>query len=91
MTHDEAELLKPGTLICIREEALADVPEGSALSLQTVAEKDGYIYRFVALVDEEFFPVQAKSLATGADMEFRPGEVAQMEERNDSLLLQVRG
>ena len=76
MLFEEAQARTPGTLICIREEMLDDDPENEGVSsLQDVAAKDGFIYRFDKLVEEEHFPIQATSLATGKFMEFHPVEV----------------
>ncbi len=87
MRFEEAQALTPGTLICIREEALPDEMENDdQTSLRDVAAKDGFIYRFLKLEKDEPFPVQATSLATGKFMEFFLGEVEVMKEQDDDLL-----
>lgn len=92
MLHEEAQQLKPGTLLCVREEMLTEDPESnSTLSLASVVDDYGYIYRFTRYEGDAEFPVKTTSLATGKHMEFYVREVSVMEERNDSLLLQVRG
>lgn len=89
MTEEEAEQLKPGTLLCIRECMLNTKATESTLSLQSVADKDGYIYKFKEYQEGETFPVQATSLATGREMEFYVSEVEIAKEQdNDDTLLQ---
>jgi hypothetical protein len=88
MRFEEAQALTPGTLICIREEALHDDPENEGVSsLQDVAAKDGFIYRFDRLIEEEHFPIHTTSLATGKFMEFHPSEVTVVKKEQDDDLL----
>lgn len=87
MRFEEAQALTPGTLLCIREEVLAEPMENEdQTSLRDVAAKDGFIYRFDKLVEEEHFPIQTTSLATGKFMEFFLNEVEVVKEQNDDLL-----
>ena len=89
MTEQEAAQLKPGTLLCVRECMLDTKATESALSLQSVADKDGYIYKFATYLEDATFPVQAVSLATGRDMEFYVSEVEIVKEQdNGDTLLQ---
>lgn len=81
MTEQEAEQLKPGTLLSVRECMLDEDSEGD-LSLRDVVSRDGYIYRFAKLLPNETFPVQATSLATGRNMEFYAVEVDQVKEQD---------
>lgn len=81
MTEQEAAQLQPGTLICVRECMLIEQLEdpGNATSLREVVDKHGYIYKFTDYRDNEIFPIQADSLATGKDMEFYLAEVEPVE------------
>ena len=82
MTGEEAEQLKVGTLLRVREDMLDDTPPNDALALRKVVEQDGYIYRFAKWLPDEEFPVQVKALATGNDTEFYPEEVEAIEEQD---------
>ncbi len=84
--HDsEAEQLQPGTLLAVLESMLDEDPEGD-LSLRDVVAKDGYIYKFKAYLEDETYPVQATSLATGKMMEFYAAEVEAVKEQDDGVL-----
>lgn len=89
MRFEEAEQLKPGTLLTVRPEVL-DVDDGDAdlsetLALVDVVEQDGYIYRFTHLLDDKHFPIQTTSLATGKHMEFHLAEVEIAKGEDDAL------
>lgn len=84
--HDrEAQQLKPGALLAVRECMLDEDPEGD-VSLRDVVAKDGYIYKFKAYDGDETYPVQATSLATGKPMEFYAYEVDAVKEQDDGVL-----
>lgn len=74
MTDEEIfEALPIGTLLKVREEMLNDpADDSSTLSLRQVVDKDGYLFRFTGIASgpSATFPVQAKSIATGNEMEF---------------------
>jgi hypothetical protein len=89
MRFEEAQALTPGALLCVREEMLDEDPENDNYSsLATVVEQNGFLYRFTKFIDEEHFPVQATSLATGKRMEFHPAEVTVVKKEQDDDLLQ---
>ncbi len=84
--HDrEAQRLKPGALLAVRECMLAEDPDGD-VSLRDVVAKDGYIYKFKVYLEDETYPVQATSLATGKMMEFYAAEVEAVKEQDDGIL-----
>ena len=88
MRFEEAQQLKPGTLLAVRQEVLDVDPEDSSdnQSLLTVVEDNGYLYRFTKLLDDKYFPIQATSLATGKHMEFYLAEVEIAKEEDDDIL-----
>lgn len=83
MRWEEAETLKPGTLLSVRQEVLDDDSDdpSDTQSLRDVVEKDGYLYRFAKLLDDKHFPIQATALATGKHMEFYLSEVEAVKEQ----------
>lgn len=85
MRDKEAQQLKPGALLAVRECMLDEDPDGD-VSLRDVVTKDGYIYKFKAYLENETYPVQATSLATGKPMEFYAVEVEAVEEQDDGIL-----
>ena len=88
MRFEEAEALKPGALLSVRQEVLDDDSDdpSDTQSLRDVVEKDGYLYRFTKLLDDKHFPIQATSLATGKMMEFHAAEVEAVKEQDDGIL-----
>lgn len=85
--HDrEAQQLKPGALLIVRECMLDGGPDGD-VSLRDVVAKDGFIYKFKAYyLGDETYPVQATSLVTGKMMEFYAAEVEAVKEQDDGIL-----
>lgn len=84
--HDrEAQQLQPGALLAVRECMLDEDPDGD-VSLRDVVAKDGYIYKFKTYLEDETYPVQATSLATGKMMEFYAAEVEAVKEQDDGVL-----
>ena len=88
MRFEEAQQLKPGTLLAVRQEVLDVDPEDSSdnQSLLTVVEDNGYLYRFTKLLDDKYFPIQCTSLASGKPMEFYLAEVEIAKEEDDDIL-----
>lgn len=81
MTDDEAEQLVPGTFLKVREDMLSEPTTNDTLTLHSVVEKHGYIFRFNEWKGDEEFTVSAKSIATGEEMEFYPEELDAVEEQ----------
>ena len=86
METPDFEALPIGTLLKVCENVLDDPPDGDALSLRQVVDKDGYIFRFTGLNRDgsTIYPVQAKSLATGNDTEFYEYEVEPVEKEQEN-------
>jgi hypothetical protein len=81
MRFDEAQALKPGTLLAVRDDVLDDDPEDNEhYALRDVVATHGYLYRFTHLLENDHYPVQATSLVTGKHMEFFLNEVDAAEE-----------
>lgn len=79
MTKQEAQQLKPGTLLSVRE-CMFDAD--SNMTLRDVVAKDGYIYKFVSYLENAVvFPIKTTSLATGKYMEFYLSEVEAVKEQ----------
>ena len=91
MRFEEAQALKPGTLLAVRDDVLDNDPEDSEhYALRDVVTTHGYLYRFKELLENEHFPIQCTSLVTGKHMEFFLNEVdaaEEGEEDNDHALL----
>jgi len=82
MRFEEAQQLKPGALLAVRECMLYEDPENpERYALIDVVGTHGFIYRFAKLLPNETYPVQATSLATGKMMEFYAVEVEQVKEQ----------
>ena len=87
MRFEEAQQLKPGALLTVRQEVLNDDPEDSEhYPLIEVVGTHGYIYRFAKLLPNEHYPVQCHSLVTGKHMEFHLVEVEAVKEQDDGVL-----
>lgn len=87
MRFEEAQQLQPGALLAVRECMLYEDPENpERYALIDVVDTHGFIYRFKAFLENETYPVQATSLATGKMMEFYLAEVEQVKEQDDDIL-----
>lgn len=88
MRFEEAEALKPGALLSVRQEVLDDDSDdpSDTQSLRDVVTDNGYIYRFAKLLPNDHYPIQCHSLVTGKHMEFHLGEVDAVKEQDDGIL-----